>query len=239
MEVTMRILMFEEKQIIRELIEPVMHKQDWQIDFVTETSLFSNEIKNNLSWYDFIIIDINYHNDLTLLNDVEIMQQQTVIYLTVNVSEIIKQNNVHIITKPFSPRTLVGKIKQIIFSDLVPEYGDEYPVLVEDIQVFKTYDIETSHFKLNFATREVLVDDQVLEHLTLKEYELLKTLIQKPRQVFSREHLLNLIWDLDFAGDERTIDVHIKTLRKKIPVYGAQVIQTVWGVGYKFDEGLK
>lgn len=74
----MRILMFEEKQIIRELIEPVMHKQDWQIDFVTETSLFNNEIKNNLSWYDFIIIDINYHNDLTLLNDVEIMQQQTV-----------------------------------------------------------------------------------------------------------------------------------------------------------------
>lgn len=159
--------------------------------------------------------------------------------MTVKVSEIIKQNNVHVITKPFSPRTLVGKIKQIAISDLAPEYTNEYPTLIDDTHVRKTYDVETNHFKLNFATREVLVDDQLLEHLTVKEYELLKTMIQKPRQVFSREHLLNLIWNLDFAGDERTIDAHIKTLRKKIPVYGTQVIQTVWGIGYKFDEEIK
>ena len=69
-----------------------------------------------------------------------------------------------------------------------------------------------------------------------KEFDLLYTLAKKPRQVFSREQLLELVWDYQYFGDERTVDAHIKKLRQKIEKVGPQVIQTVWGVGYKFDD---
>lgn len=58
----------------------------------------------------------------------------------------------------------------------------------------------------------------------------------KPKQVFTREQLLQLVWNYEFYGDERTVDAHIKKLRQKIEKAGSKVIQTVWGVGYKFDD---
>jgi Response regulators consisting of a CheY-like receiver domain and a winged-helix DNA-binding domain len=72
--------------------------------------------------------------------------------------------------------------------------------------------------------------------LTPKEFDLLKTLASKPKQVFSREQLLEQVWDYDYFGEERTVDAHIKKLRQKIEKVGPQVIETVWGVGYKFDD---
>ena len=59
---------------------------------------------------------------------------------------------------------------------------------------------------------------------------------KKPRQVFTREQLLQLVWDYEYYGDERTVDAHIKKLRQKLEDLGPQVIKTVWGVGYKFDD---
>ena len=72
--------------------------------------------------------------------------------------------------------------------------------------------------------------------MTPKEFDLLKTLAAKPKQVFSREQLLQHVWGYDYFGDERTVDAHIKKLRQKVEKVGPQVIQTVWGVGYKFDD---
>lgn len=89
---------------------------------------------------------------------------------------------------------------------------------------------------MNSSTREVYLDDKRLSDLTPKEFELLKTLAQKPRQVFSREQLLETVWNYEYYGDERTVDAHVKKLRQKIEQIGPQVIQTVWGVGYKFDD---
>ena len=56
------------------------------------------------------------------------------------------------------------------------------------------------------------------------------------RQVFTRSQLLQLVWDYEYYGDERTVDAHIKKLRQKLENIGPQVIKTVWGVGYKFDD---
>lgn len=75
-----------------------------------------------------------------------------------------------------------------------------------------------------------------IEGLTPKEFDLLHTLSKSPKQVFSREQLLQLVWDYEYYGDERTVDAHIKKLRQKIEKVGPQIIQTVWGVGYKFDD---
>ena len=75
-----------------------------------------------------------------------------------------------------------------------------------------------------------------IEGLTPKEFDLLHTLSKSPKQVFSREQLLQLVWDYEYYGDERAVDAHIKKLRQKIEKVGPQIIQTVWGVGYKFDD---
>jgi DNA-binding response OmpR family regulator len=99
-----------------------------------------------------------------------------------------------------------------------------------------TFDVVTENFRLNSKTREVYLNNEAITDLTPKEFDLLKTLATKPRQVFSREQLLQLVWDYEYYGDERTVDAHIKKLRQKIEKVGPQVVQTVWGVGYKFDD---
>ena len=72
--------------------------------------------------------------------------------------------------------------------------------------------------------------------LTPKEFDLLYTMAQKPKQVFSRDQLLELVWGYEYYGEERTVDAHIKKLRQKLEKVEAKVIHTVWGVGYKFDD---
>jgi two-component system alkaline phosphatase synthesis response regulator PhoP len=71
--------------------------------------------------------------------------------------------------------------------------------------------------------------------LTLKEYELLKLLLENPGQVFTRDVLLSRVWGIDFTGETRTVDVHIGTLRTKLSEAG-ELIKTVRGVGYKVEE---
>ena len=136
------------------------------------------------------------------------------------------------VTKPFSPITLVARIKALQRRAHTESESDED---VEE-KAKNTFDIETDHFRLNTNTREAYLDDKRISDLTPKEFDLLKTLAQKPRQVFSREQLLEMVWNYEYYGDERTVDAHVKKLRQKIEKVGPQVIQTVWGVGYKFDD---
>ena len=71
--------------------------------------------------------------------------------------------------------------------------------------------------------------------LRMKEFDLLQALAENKGVVFSREKLLDVVWGYDFAGETRTVDVHIAHLRHKLREM-APVIETVWGVGYKLDE---
>ena len=75
-------------------------------------------------------------------------------------------------------------------------------------------------------------DDEV--QLTLKEFEVLKKFLEHPGRVFTRDQLLNDIWGYDYAGDTRTVDVHIRTLRQKLGACG-EIIETVRGVGYRLQ----
>ena len=72
--------------------------------------------------------------------------------------------------------------------------------------------------------------------LTFKELELLKVLATNPGRVFSRENLLKNIWDYDYYGGTRTVDVHVRRLRRKIEDHKNNFIETIWNVGYKFNE---
>ena len=92
--------------------------------------------------------------------------------------------------------------------------------------------IEIGGITINIDAHTVTVDGRNVA-LTLKEFELLQLFMRRPEHVFSREHLLFDIWGVNYAGETRTIDVHIGTLRTKLEPYG-KYIETVRGVGYRF-----
>lgn len=126
------------------------------------------------------------------------------------------------ITKPFSPRELVARIRAILRRARprlpAPEAGVlVYPGLTIDVEA-----------------REVTAEGQPVA-LAPREFDLLAYLARNPRRAFTREHLLTTVWGYDFGGDTRTVDVHIKKLRQKLGEPGRQYLQTVWGVGYKFE----
>lgn len=120
------------------------------------------------------------------------------------------------LTKPFNPRELVARVKAI---------------LRRAQPTFKTQRLTLGNLTLDLDRREVTVDTRALA-LRTKEFDLLTVLAQHPRIVFTREKLLELAWGYDFAGETRTVDVHVAHLRKKLN--GSNVeIETVTGVGYK------
>ncbi len=86
--------------------------------------------------------------------------------------------------------------------------------------------IDTDRYEVSNKGKRVL--------LTFKEYQLLCTLASNPGRVFTREALLNQIWEYDYFGGTRTVDVHVRRLRSKIEDTGATYIETVWNVGYRF-----
>lgn len=127
------------------------------------------------------------------------------------------------VTKPFSPLALMARIKAVT-RRRTAKHTETDSVL------------ETFHFRVDENAREVFADGVAIENLTPKEYDLLVFFIRHPKQVFSRDQLLERVWGFDFYGDDRTVDVHIKRLRTKISRIGTPVLHTIWGVGYKFDE---
>ena len=124
------------------------------------------------------------------------------------------------LTKPFGVGELLARIR--VCNRTYLRSDDEEVLQLGDLSI-------------NLLHCQVFLRGQEIR-LTPIQYDLLKTLAQKPRQVFSRDQLLQLVWHYEFYGDERTVDAHIKKLRQKIEEVGPQVIQTVWGVGYKFDD---
>ena len=88
---------------------------------------------------------------------------------------------------------------------------------------------------IDTASHTVTREGEVLD-LTAKEYDLIELLMRNPRRVYSREDLMNLVWGYSYAGDYRTVDVHIRRLREKLEKTPAEpdYIMTKWGVGYYF-----
>lgn len=97
--------------------------------------------------------------------------------------------------------------------------------------------LECRGFTLDMSQRVALREGRVVD-LTAKEYELLEVLMKNPRHVFSREKLMDRVWGYTYAGDYRTVDVHIRRLREKLEPDSAQpkYILTKWGVGYYFQD---
>ena len=121
------------------------------------------------------------------------------------------------ISKPFSPKILVARVEAI----LKRTYGE--------IKEIKDY----AGITLDPEGRTVKVDGKPID-LSLREYELLKYLLENENIALSRDKILNNVWNYDYYGDSRTIDSHIKKIRHKLGKKG-KYIETIRGIGYKFE----
>lgn len=177
---------------------------------------------------DLILLDIMLpgRDGLELCREIRQFSDVPIIMITARVEEIDRLLGLELgaddyICKPFSPREVVARVKAV-FRRVHAEPREDHLVV--------------GSISLNDETHQVMINKKAL-NLTPNEFELLKIMMRRPNRVFSRTELINRVQGYDFEGYDRTIDTHIKNLRKKIARWlpDQEIISTVYGVGYKFN----
>ena len=217
----MRILVVDDEELIRNVIKEYLSLENYIIDEANDGEVAVNKIKK--SNYDLIIMDIMMPNKdgFSAYKEIKEIKKIPCIMLSARGEEYDKLTGFDLgvddyVTKPFSPKELVARVKAVL----------KRTTKEEEKYVFNTLVIDDK-------AHSVTVDDKDVS-LTPKEYDLLKYFVKNKNIALSREQLLSAIWGYDFYGDDRTIDTHVKTLRKAIGKYG-DLIVTVRGMGYKFE----
>lgn len=124
------------------------------------------------------------------------------------------------VVKPFEPKELVARVKAVM-----RRYNAD--TAVKETLTFSDLSIDVNSYKVIYKDEEIKMPP--------KEFELLYYLASNKNRVFTREQLLCEVWGYDYPGDSRTVDVHVKRLREKLQDGEGWDLQTVWGVGYKFE----
>ena len=125
------------------------------------------------------------------------------------------------VTKPFSPTVLVKRVEALL-RRVKPE-------------AISSGEKSIRNLTFNHDAHEVRLNGKEIE-LTLKEYNILRKLLENPGTVYSREQLLDGIWGYDYVGDIRTVDSHVARLRTKLGDWGNKYLKTVYGIGYKLED---
>lgn len=218
-----KILVVEDEKRMQDIIVEYMQKGGYTCitadDGVEALAILKN---NNI---DLMILDIMmpYLDGFSVCRVSREMTNIPIIILTAKGEEDDKLKGYEYgaddyITKPFSPKVLLAKANA-----LLRRYTSD--ILKNSLNIGKILIMLTS--------RQVYVEDNLID-LTYKEYELLHLFMENPNQVFSREKLLTCIWGYEFEGNTRTVDTHIKTLRKKLGSEGHRIV-TLIRSGYKFE----
>jgi two-component system response regulator BaeR len=177
---------------------------------------------------DLILLDVMLpgKDGMELCREIRQFSNVPIIMITARVEEIDRLLGLELgaddyICKPFSPREVVARVRAV-FRRVHAEPREDHLVV--------------GSISLNDETHQVMIDKKVL-NLTPNEFGLLKIMMSRPNRVFSRSELINRVQGYDFEGYDRTIDTHIKNLRKKIArrLPGQEIISTVYGIGYKFN----
>lgn len=220
----------EDDTNIRDLVIYTLNQTGFEAHGFISGKEFWNQMK--MEKPELIILDIMLPNEsgidiLKRLRASHDTNQIPVIMLTAKNSEYdaimgLDSGADDYITKPFGVMELVSRIKAVL-RRVSPQKNKS--------------ELKAGDVTLNSDRHTVYVSDEAV-NLTNKEFELLKLLMENKGIVFSREHILNSIWNYDYDGGTRTVDVHIQTLRQKLGE-GADIIHTVRGVGYSAKEFSK
>ena len=219
----MLIYLVEDDNSIRELVAYTLHSAGFRAEGFEKPSAFWHACKTQLP--DLVLLDLMLPEEdgisilKKLRNDPE-TRKMPIILLTAKSSEYDKVMGLEngaddYVAKPFSMMELLARVKALLRR---VEKDENTGLTIGDLFVDKT-------------RHEVLVKGEQVT-LTLKEFELLCLLVENKGKVLTRDQLLNSIWGYEFDGENRTVDVHIRTLRQKLGVCG-EYIETVRGVGYK------
>lgn len=217
-----KILIVEDDKDILELMAEFLQAKNYIVDTATNGVECIKKFKE--SEYDMIILDVMMPNldGYTTCKIIRNTSNIPIIFLTALTDESDQIKGFELgcddyITKPFSFNLLVKRVEV---------------VLKRSQNENKNTSLDFEDMSLDLNTYTIKVQDRVVE-LTLKEFNILKELIEKYPQVITRETLLDSIWGYDYYGDSRIVDAHIKNIRKKI---GLPYIKTVKGIGYTLEK---
>tara|TARA_B110000438_G_scaffold86649_1_gene86174 strand:- start:14409 stop:15191 length:783 start_codon:yes stop_codon:yes gene_type:complete len=182
----------------------------------------------NIEMEDLSIINLpyTYSKEFSSLIETNISKILSIENFSIYESYLLNNNNNdQIISIPTNNNDLAMRI-QIANENL--KISKKNTSQSEKIIQYKNLKIDTEKYLVTLENKKI--------DLTFKELELLKVLASNPGRVFSRENLLKNIWDYDYYGGTRTVDVHVRRLRRKIEDHKNNFIETIWNVGYKFNE---
>jgi two-component system alkaline phosphatase synthesis response regulator PhoP len=223
-----KILVVEDEKNIRELIEFNLANAGYEVDTAANGRVALDKLSEEIDLVvlDLMLPEINGMEVCRRMRGSEELRQIPIIMLTAKGEEVerilgLEMGADDYMTKPFSPRELVARIKAIFRR--IKEFQADSEKIKDEI-------VEAGKLKLDIPRHEVIYGEKKII-LTPKEFELLRYLVINQGRVLSRDLLLEKIWGYEYAGDTRTVDVHVRRLRKKIK---AEYIATVRGVGYKF-----
>ncbi len=221
----------EDDDSIRELVTVALSAYSYEtVGFVCAEDALkaSAQKKPDIYVFDIMLPGMDGLQAVKTIRSDDRLKDIPVLMLTAKSSEIDKVSGLEngaddYLTKPFGVMELAARIKALLRrttrSKVTSEEGN----------------IELGNLKIDTAAREVSLDGVTVQ-LTLKEFELLLYLVRNHDKVVSRDELLAKVWGIDFVGETRTLDMHIRTLRKKLgdDAEDPHLIKTIRGVGYRF-----
>lgn len=222
----LKVLVVDDESRIRKLVRDFLVKKDYEVieaaDGEEALDLFYQDREIALVILDVMMPKINGYQ---VCREIRGNSTVPIIMLTARAEENDELNGFEsgadeYIAKPFSPKILVARVEAI----LRRTSGSEKKGSV----------LEMGGICVDKEAHQVTVDGANVE-LSYKEFELLTYFMENPGIALSREKILNGVWNYDYFGDARTIDTHVKKLRAKLGEKGGRYIQTIWGLGYKFE----
>ena len=218
------ILIVDDETRMRKLIKDFLIKNDYKTHEAGDGEAAIEVFEENKDKISLILLDVMMPKLDGWSVLIQITQESTipVIMLTARGEEQDELFGFDLgvdeyVSKPFSPKILVARIKALLIRTKNKEHNKvDYGVIIID-----------------YDGRTVSVDGKNID-MSLREYELLKYLVENESIALSREKILNNVWNYDYYGDSRTIDSHIKKIRHKLGKKG-KYIETIRGVGYKFE----
>lgn len=230
-----KILVVDDEQAIADIIKFNFEREGYGVDIAKDGLEALNFVKDNT--YSLILLDIMMPklNGFDTLKEIRKSHKTPVIMLTAREDEVDKVLGLELgaddyVVKPFSIRELIARVKAVLrrFGPPTEEEGSEDEI------------ITVGELEIDINKYEVKKNGKIID-LTLREFELLKFLSSNPGVVFSREELLEKVWEYEYYGDIRTVDVTIRRLREKVEDTSKdyRYILTKRGVGYYFDGEVK
>ncbi len=223
-----RVLVVEDEPMVAEVVERYLRRDGYTVSVVHDGAKAMDAFERFQP--DLIVLDLMLPglDGTEICRRVRARSQASIIMLTARGEETDKIVGLGLgaddyVTKPFSPRELTARVKAVLrrAKNKVVSEGDH---------------LRFDDLRINGRTRKV-EDHRGPIELTAREFDLLFHLASYPEQVFSREQLLDAVWDLEFPGDASTVTVSIRRLRSKVEADPSRPrhLKTVWGVGYKFE----